>query len=240
LRHILPILIGDTDVIESDAVWLPVLWQLFVEGHEVHTVLSDVSPYLPEVQTVGSLDLWSVLSHAQCLQPRNDLFKRKGDITTDFSVVPLASMPKITVDLAVAMEVRADVPRVLCRHAVKIDRVLARTKPECDENIFLVHTPPEFHGLIVATEHNIAIAERILGRNGVGSVDGPYRRGVEQLRKLRAKFLNIRAERRFLAHIDNHPSMSCHLREPLEENLDILFVKDARRFSPGNIHLSLF
>src|SRR3990172_1371030 len=64
LRHVLPILIGDTDVVEPNAVWLPVLGQFLVEGHEVDAVFPDVPPDLSGVQIIRLLALRPVFPDA--------------------------------------------------------------------------------------------------------------------------------------------------------------------------------
>src|SRR5205823_4060030 len=100
LGHVLTILVGDADVVESDTMRPPQRVQRLVEGDEIDGTVADVPGDLSGVQAVGQLDR-RASAHAVAGEPRNQLAKDGVEVATYNAVIAAHAVTELTGDVAV-------------------------------------------------------------------------------------------------------------------------------------------
>src|ERR1700694_1558642 len=99
LGDILPVLIGDADVVEADAVRPPRLVQLLVEGDEVDAALADIAGDLARIETLGQIHRWPP-ADAATRQLGNDLAEHGIQVATHDVVIATNAMAELGGDVA--------------------------------------------------------------------------------------------------------------------------------------------
>src|SRR5437762_2124316 len=167
LGHVLPILVGDADVVESDAVGPPEFVQRLVERDEIDGTVADVPGDLSSVQALGQLNRRAP-ADAAAGEPRNQLAEDGVEVATHNAVIAAHAVTELTGDVAVLLGPSGEVPDLSSGDGRQVERVLAGIEAERDDTVVGTDASPELHGLVVSAEGDVSEAVAILGGNEIG------------------------------------------------------------------------
>src|ERR1700674_5371158 len=226
LCDVLPILVGDADVVEPDAVRPPRLVQLLIKADEVDATVAQVTRDLAGIEALGHIDRWPP-PDATLRQLRNDLSENGVQVPVHDVVVATNTMAELAGDVAVLLRPAGEVPDLSGGNRCQVEGIFARIEAERDDAVVGTDAPPELHRLVVAAERDVAEAVAVVGGDGIGPVDGPDGGRLQQLRELGGEGRHARPARGFAADIDDNPAPVGDLRKVLYEALDVLRTKAA-------------
>src|SRR5438034_9455266 len=222
----MPILVGDADVVESDAVWPPHRMQRLVEGDEIDGTVADLPGDLSSVQALGQLNRRAP-ADAVAGESRNQLAEDGVEVATHNVVIAAHAVTELTGDVAVLLGPSGEVPELSSGNGRQVERVLAGIEAQRNDAVVGADAPPELHGLIVSAEGDVAEAIAILGGNGVRAVDRPDGRRLQQLRQPGGERGHSRPAGGLAADINQN---AAPVRDPgkiLDEPFDVLGTKAA-------------
>src|SRR5437899_996526 len=220
LRDILAVLVGDADVVETDAVRPPRLVQLLIEGDEIDAALAHIAGYLTGIEALGQVDRWPP-ADATTGELRDDLCERGVQVSANDVVIAPNPMAELTGDMAVLFRPAGEAPHLPGGNRRQVERVLARVEAERDDAVVRADAPPELHRLVAAAEGDVAEAVAVVGGNGVCPVDRPDGGRLQQLRQLGGERRHARPARRFTADVDHDAAPVGDPRKLLDEALHV-------------------
>src|SRR5436853_1455204 len=120
LGDALPILVGDADVVEADAVRPPRLVQLLVEADEIDAPLAHIARDLTGIEALGHIDWWPP-ADATPRQLRNNLSEDGVQVSMHHVVIATHAMAELPGDVAVLFRPPCEVPNLASRNGRQVE-----------------------------------------------------------------------------------------------------------------------
>src|ERR1700688_2226243 len=150
LRHVLAVLVGGADIVETDAVRTPRPIKLSIEIDRIDAPVTHLARDCPGVQVSRQIHLGALPDLA--LEPRQHLLEGLLDVAAHHAIVARHPMPEIAVLVPVWLVPGSEMPDVAGRDRAQVQGVLTGVEPKADDDVVGGYAPPPLHRLVVAAE----------------------------------------------------------------------------------------